>query len=99
MNRREQICNEAISHQHSLNDEETLIEPPSHRQDAGQDDDAKHSERRDTRGLLLLANYWNIVLQVLVDPKTTVGGGCKKYPAASPSVNKVELLVSVTGTE
>jgi len=36
---------------------------------------------------------------VLVDPKTTMGNNCEKQPASGPSMNEVQLLVSVAGAE
>lgn len=82
-----------------LNDEKSLIEPLPDRQDAGQDDNAKHSKRCDTRGLLLLTYYRKAILEVLGDPKATVGGNREEQSASSPSVNKVQFLVSMTGAE
>lgn len=43
-NRSEGMYKEAIIQYHLLNDKESLIKPSPHREDAGQDDDAKHSE-------------------------------------------------------
>ena len=36
---------------------------------------------------------------MLGDPKAAMGNTRKEQSASSPSVNKVQLLVSVTGTE
>jgi len=36
---------------------------------------------------------------MLGDPKATMGSSREEQPASSPSVNKVQLLVSMTGTE
>lgn len=85
----ERTDNEAIIQRHSLNNEETLIEPSPHREDARQDDNTKDSERRDTGGFLLLTYYREIVSQILADPEATVDRNRKKQPASSPPMNKV----------
>jgi len=36
---------------------------------------------------------------MLGNPKAAVGGGREEQSASSPSVNKIQLLVSMTGTE
>jgi len=98
-NDRERAYRKATIHRDLLNYEKALIEQPPHRQKARQDNSTKHSESCNTRGLLLLAYYRNIVLQMLVDPKATVGNNREEQPASGPSVDKVQLLVSVTRTE
>ena len=76
-----------------------MIKPLPHGQNAGQDDSAKDSESCNARGLLLFAYDRNVILQMLGDPKASVGNSCEEQAASSPSVNEVQLLVSVTRTE